>query len=31
MKYMWLLRNVKNKNIVEKNVWKCAPMIRKWW
>ena len=31
MKYMWILRNVKNKNIVEKNVWKCAPMIRKWW
>jgi len=31
MKYMWILRNVKNKNIVQKNVWKCAPMIRKWW
>ena len=31
MKYTWILRNVKNKNIVEKNVWKCAPMIRKWW
>ena len=31
MKYVWILRNVKNKNIVEKNVWKCAPMIRKWW
>ena len=29
MKYMWILRNVKNKNIVEKNVWKCAPMIGK--
>jgi len=27
MKYMWILRNVKNKNIVEKNVSKCAPMI----
>jgi len=31
MKYMWILRNVKNKNTIEKNVWKCAPMIRKWW
>ena len=31
MKYMWILRNVKNKNIVEKNVWKYAPMIRKLW
>jgi len=27
MKYMSILRNIKNKNIVEKNVWKCAPLI----
>jgi len=27
MKYVSILRNVKNKNIIEKNVWKCAPMI----
>ena len=24
MKYMWILRNVKNNNIVEKNVWKVC-------
>jgi len=26
IKSIWILKNIKNKKIVEKVVWKCAPM-----
>jgi len=27
IRFIWILRNIKNKKIVQKSVWKCAPMI----